>query len=54
MALGSTADIDPVNGWKIVNDKLYLNYNRSVQDKWMQDIPGYIEKADKNWPEVLQ
>ncbi len=36
--------------WKIVDDKLYLNYDQSVQDKWVKDIPGFIAKADKNWP----
>jgi hypothetical protein len=52
--MGTTANIDPVNGWKIVNDKLYLNYNRKIQQKWEKDIPGYIQKADKNWPGVIQ
>lgn len=52
--MGSTADIDPVNGWKIVEGKLYLNYNHEIQKKWMQDIPGYIQKADQNWPGVLE
>ena len=52
--MGTTADTDPVNGWKIVNNKLYLNCNSSVRKKWMQDLPGNIEKADKNWPGVLQ
>jgi len=36
------------------NDKLYLNFSRDVQKKWQKDIPGYIEKANKNWPGVLQ
>ena len=52
--MGTTADIDPVNGWKIVDGKLYLNYNRKIQEKWMKDIPGYIKKADANWPAVLE
>jgi hypothetical protein len=53
VAVGTTADIDPVNGWKIVDDKLYLNLNRKVQQKWLKDIPGYIKKADQNWPGVI-
>jgi hypothetical protein len=52
--MGTTANIDPINGWKIVDGKLYLNYNRKIQKKWLKDIPGFIEKADKNWPEVLE
>lgn len=47
-----TASGDP-NFWKIVNGKLYLNYDRSVQEKWEKDIPGFIAKADRNWPGVL-
>jgi YHS domain-containing protein len=47
-----TASGDP-NYWKIVNGKLYLNYDRSVQETWEKDIPGFIAKADKNWPGVL-
>jgi YHS domain-containing protein len=47
-----TASGDP-NFWKIVNGKLYLNYDRSVQETWEKDIPGYIAKADRNWPGVL-
>jgi len=47
-----TANIDPTC-WKIVNDKLYLNYDADVQKQWSGDIPGNIKKADANWPKVL-
>ena len=50
---GYTAGIDPA-AWKIVAGKLYLNYDREVQEKWMKDIPGLIEKAEKNWPLLLK
>ena len=49
---GYTASIDP-NAWRIVDGKLYLNFNRGVQRRWEQDIPGNISQADANWPEVL-
>lgn len=49
---GSTAPIDP-NAWKIVEGKLYLNFNNNVQSRWEKDIPGNIAKADQNWPGVL-
>ena len=39
--------------WKIVDDKLYLNYNLDVQKKWFADIPGFIAQADENWPTLL-
>ena len=44
-----TAEGDP-EAWKIVNGKLYLNYNKEVQAQWEQDIPGRVAKADENWP----
>lgn len=50
---GKTAPIDPT-AWKIVDGKLYLNYNADVQQKWAKDIPGNIAKADQNWPAVLE
>jgi hypothetical protein len=49
---GYTAKGDPKH-WKIVNGKLYLNYNAKVQSDWERDVPGHIGKADKNWPKVL-
>jgi YHS domain-containing protein len=35
--------------WKIVDGKLYLNYNKDVQVKWEKDIPGLVAKGDINW-----
>jgi YHS domain-containing protein len=49
---GYTAKGDP-QAWRIVDGKLYLNYNKSVQQRWAQDIPGHISRADANWPSVL-
>ena len=40
--------------WKIVDGKLYLNYNTKVQMTWETDIEGFIEAADTNWPTVLE
>jgi YHS domain-containing protein len=48
---GYTANIDP-NAWKIVEGKLYLNYSKDVQKMWEQDVPGWIQKADQNWPKL--
>jgi YHS domain-containing protein len=51
---GYTASVDPKNAWNIVDDRLYLNYNAEIKEKWEQDIPGHIQKADANWPGVLK
>jgi YHS domain-containing protein len=40
---------DP-NVYKIVDGKLYLNFNEAVAERWNKDIPGFIEKADVNYP----
>jgi len=39
--------------WKIVDGKLYLNFNRRIQRRWERDIPARIAAADANWPGVL-
>ncbi len=47
-----TAKTDP-DAWSIVDDRLYLNFNKRIQRKWSKDIPHHIERADSNWPAVL-
>lgn len=49
---GYLAKGDPQH-WSIRDGRLYLNYNRSVHDQWLEDPDGFIRKADTNWPEVL-
>lgn len=49
---GYTASADPTN-WRIVDGRLYLNYNDEIQRRWEQDIPGHIRNANSNWPSVL-
>ena len=53
VAQGYAVSIDPA-AWSIVDGKLYLNYSRSVREDWNKDIPGYIRKANANWPGVLK
>ena len=36
--------------YKIVDGKLYLNFNESVAERWNADIPGFIASADVNYP----
>ena len=50
-ALGKKLDVDP-SQFKIVGNKLYLNVNADVFQKWSQDVPGNIAKADQNWPAI--
>lgn len=48
---GYKAATDPA-AFNVVDGKLYLNCNRDVQKQWSGDIPGFVAKADKNWPTV--
>lgn len=49
---GSTAGIDP-EAWTVHEGKLYLNYDKKIQAKWTADMASYIEKADANWPKMI-
>jgi YHS domain-containing protein len=49
---GYTAKGNP-KFWTVYEDKLYLNYNGKVQKDWLVDVPGFIEKANANWPGIL-
>lgn len=52
-AKNDRASGDPLR-WNIVDNKLYLNYDKDIQGKWKKDIPGFIETANNNWPELLK
>ncbi|MEL7537807.1 MAG: YHS domain-containing (seleno)protein [Pseudomonadota bacterium] len=49
---GYTASGDPTV-WKIVDGKLYVNYNKSIGKKWRADPEKFIKLANENWPKVL-
>jgi hypothetical protein len=53
MAKGYKAKIDPA-AFTVVDGKLFLNYNDAVRAQWLSDIPGYIRRADANWPEAMK
>ena len=53
VAQGYAPEIDPA-AWAVVDGRLYLNFSRDVQGRWSKDIPGYIRKANANWPAVLK
>jgi len=47
-----TAKIDP-EAWSIVEDRLYLNYNKKVRARWSKKQGEFIEQANQNWPGLL-
>lgn len=48
---GYTAPTDPA-AWRIVEGRLFLNYDLAVQRRWERDIPGRIRRGDANWPRL--
>lgn len=52
VAKNTTASIDPTQ-FTIFDDKLYLNFNKSVNKRWLANRDNYIVDADNNWPKIL-
>ena len=50
-ASGSKVPTDP-NAWSIVDNKLYLNYSKSIQRRWEANEAAYIAEADQKWPSI--
>jgi hypothetical protein len=51
VAEGAKAPADPT-AFSVYRDKLYFNYSKAVASKFTTDLPGYVGKADTNWPVV--
>lgn len=49
---GYIAPGDPKQ-WKIVDGKLYLNFNARAKELWEADQAAAIERGHANWPRVL-
>ncbi|MBV6658896.1 MAG: YHS domain-containing protein [Devosiaceae bacterium] len=52
MAQGYLAQGDP-EVWRIVDGRLFLNANQSINRRWLRDLDGFISEADANWPSFL-
>lgn len=51
VAMEKKFETDP-EAWKVVDGKLYLNLDKSVQKRWLEDVPGYIKTANTNWSTI--
>lgn len=51
VALEKKLDGDP-QAWRVVDNKLYLNVNKDIQKKWLEDVPGNLKNAQENWPTI--
>ena len=48
---GKKFEGDPM-AYKLVSGKVYLNLSKDVQKIWLEDVPGNIQIADKQWPSI--
>ncbi len=51
MSNGRLAPGDPKLS-KVVDGRLFLNFNKNVQARWLKDIPGFVAKSDAKWPAI--
>ena len=49
---GYRASGDP-RQWRIVDGRLFFNYDARVHRTWLTDIAGFIRAADRNWPTIV-
>jgi YHS domain-containing protein len=40
--------------FKVIDGKLYLNYDAGVQETWLKDTAGYIRQADAKFAALLK
>jgi hypothetical protein len=50
---GYGAEVDFIDGWAILDGKLYLNWNKKVRDDFVASQSELKPRAHNNWPDVL-
>jgi hypothetical protein len=53
VANGYTAKSDP-EAFTIVEDRLYLNFDRATQEQWLAERDAMIANGRRNWPGVIE
>ncbi|MDE0242323.1 MAG: YHS domain protein [bacterium] len=49
---GYGAEVDFVNGWSILEGKLYLNWDADTREAFLSEQSTRIERAERNWPDL--
>lgn len=49
---GYGAEVDFVNGWSVLEGKLYLNWDADTRDAFLSEQSTRIERAERNWPDL--
>ncbi|MXN64335.1 hypothetical protein GR183_05420 [Stappia sp. GBMRC 2046] len=53
VAIGNLAPIDP-EAFVIIEDRLYLNYDKPTRDKFAENAEESVAKANANWERIGQ
>jgi hypothetical protein len=53
VANGYTAKSDP-EAFSIVEERLYLNFDRATREKWLAERDAMIANGRRNWPGVIE
>jgi len=53
LSRGSLIEIDPT-AFQIINGRLLLQYSKGVMNKFNNDAVTNLQKADQNWPVLLE
>ena len=46
------AEVDFIDGWSVLDGKLYLNWNKSTRQSFLEQQDRRKKAAAKNWPDV--
>ncbi|MGQ0564814.1 MAG: YHS domain-containing (seleno)protein [Gemmobacter sp.] len=50
---GYTAEVDVIDGWAVIDGKLYLNWDRAVRDQFVAEQAARVAAVAAKWPTVL-
>lgn len=48
------AEVDPATAWRVVDDKLYLNWDEKVQRQWTSGMGWRITRGAHHWETVRE
>ena len=49
---GYGAEVDFVDGWSVIDGKLYLNWDAETREAFVAELSTRIERAERNWPDL--
>ena len=50
---GYAAEVDVIDGWTVIDNKLYLNWNKDVRDTFVSETDARVPKVTANSSKVL-